>query len=92
VATDVAADTCPALCATISETTPSEKLVYNRGRGKDSTCLVANQLPELEVVPRTKRRQYEQSHCPCCRRAEVSERHRLGDGDAHSISLRMLTP
>ena len=39
-----------ALCATIGETTPSEKLVNNRGRGRGGTCLIASQLRLMQIV------------------------------------------
>jgi len=36
------------LCANIGETTPSRKLVYNRGRRKDGKCLIANQRTSVQ--------------------------------------------
>jgi hypothetical protein len=46
-----------ALRAKIGETTPSEKLVYNGGRGKDGTCLIANQLRPMQTAKA--KRQYQ---------------------------------
>jgi anaerobic selenocysteine-containing dehydrogenase len=47
------------LCANIDETTPSEKLVYNGGRRKDGTCLIANQrrpMPKTNPEPKYQNR------------------------------------
>lgn len=41
-------DALSALCANIGETTPSEKLVYNRGRRKGGTCLITNQRRSMQ--------------------------------------------
>jgi hypothetical protein len=84
------------LCATISETTPSERLVYNRGRGKDGPCLIVNQLRPIQPRgPSSSTRACSTSgstaHAAGWPRS-AGERHRLGDGGALLLHYRMLTP
>ena len=93
------------LCASsIDETTPSEKLVYNRGRGNDGTRLIANQRRPISTAkvkaqyqsrrlypaPSTGRTSRSTAHAVGGQRSVV-EGHRLGDGGAHLVGCRMLT-
>ena len=93
------------LCATIGETTPSEKLVYNRGRGNDGTRLIANQRRPISTAkvkaqyqsrrlypaPSTGRTSRSTAHAAGGPRS-AGGRHRLGDGGANLVRRRMLTP
>ena len=50
------------LCANIDETTPSEKLVYNRGRRKDGKCLITNQRRLMQKTNETSKYQNRKSY------------------------------
>jgi hypothetical protein len=87
------------LCANMDETTPSEKLVYDRGRGKDSTFLIANQHSPMQIA-RAKPKYQSRRLCPApsAGRASrttahaaggprlVAECHHLGDGGSFHSS------
>ena len=94
------------LCASsIDERTPSEKLVYNRGRGNDGTRLIANQRRPISTAkvkaqyqsrrlypaPSTGRTSRSTAHTAGGPRS-AGERYHLEDGGAHLVRRRMLTP